>query len=295
MRCNARGTAAVVGVVLAALAGPAPADEGGEDAADQPALKVISYNLRYASPIGANSWPVRRPILAKLLRSHDPDVIGTQEGLYGQLKDVENDLGDYRWIGLGREGGSRGEFMAIYYKADRFEPLEYDHYWLSDTPDVIGSTSWGNSVRRMTTWVKLRDRSAKQDLYVVNTHFDHQVEQARRLSAKLLWERSEKLGDRLPVVLTGDFNCAAGSSEAYRTLVAPNRFHDAWERAAKVGERTLSFNGFRRPAPLEGPRIDWILYRGPIRPLEIFLDDFAEGSQYPSDHFPVVAVFRYGE
>jgi endonuclease/exonuclease/phosphatase family metal-dependent hydrolase len=289
MRLNGAWTTAAV-----ALAGLAAAG-GAAEGADGPTLKVMSYNIRYASPLGANSWPVRRPLLKRLIESHSPDVIGTQEGLYGQLKDMENDLANYRWIGLGRDGGSRGEFMAIFYKADRFEPLEYDHYWLSDTPDAIGSTSWGNSVRRMTTWVKLRDRSAKQDFYVVNTHFDHQVEEARRRSAKLLWERSERLGERLPVVLTGDFNCAAGSSEAYRTLVAPGRFRDAWEDAERVGERTRSFNGFQHPAPKEGPRIDWILHRGPIRAVEIFLDDFAEGSQYPSDHFPVVAVFQYGE
>lgn len=263
-------------------------------AAAEPPLKVMTYNLRYASPIGANSWPVRRPILTNLIHAQSPDLIGTQEGLFYQLKDVENDLGAYRWIGLGREGGSRGEFMAIFYKPDRFEPIEYDHYWLSDTPDVIGSATWGNTVRRMVTWVKFRDLAAKQDLYFINTHFDHQVEHARRKSAELLLERSMKLGTTLPVIVTGDFNAAAGDSAAYQTLVGPDRFLDAWDLAKRLGDRTRTFNSFQYPAPMEGARIDWILYRGPIQPVEIQVDDFAKDNQYPSDHFPVIATFQYG-
>jgi len=39
--------------------------------------------------------------------------------------------------------------MAIFYRKDRFEPREFDHFWLSDTPNVVASTTWGNSNRRM--------------------------------------------------------------------------------------------------------------------------------------------------
>lgn len=273
--------------VLAALFGAA------KSTADEPQLKVMTYNIRYASPLGANSWPVRRPLVQQLIESHSPDILGTQEGLYHQLKDLEKDLKAYRWIGLGREGGSRGEFMAVFYKLDRLEPIEYDHYWLSDTPDVIGSATWGNTVRRMVTWVKFRDLAVKQDFYFVNTHFDHQVENARRKSAELLLERTKKLGTNLPVIVTGDFNSPAGASGAYETLVGPEKFSDSFDSVKRTTDRTQTFNGFHYPAPKEGARIDWILFRGPIQPLEIEIDDFAEESQYPSDHFPVIATFRY--
>lgn len=263
-------------------------------AEEAPTLKVMSYNLRYAAPLGENSWPVRRPILKQCIEKNDPDLIGTQEGLYHQLRNVADDLPAYAWIGLGREGGSRGEFMAIYYKKDRFEPLEYDHYWLSDTPNVISSTSWGNSVRRMVTWIKFHDRAAKRDFIHINTHFDHQVEKARQKSAELVAERTKKLSDRLPIILTGDFNSPAGEgSVAYKTLTAPGLFIDSWEEAEKGSPRTLSFNGFQFPAPLEGGRIDWILLKGPIRAKKILIDDFAADKQYPSDHFPVIATLEY--
>lgn len=262
--------------------------------ADEPApIKVVSYNLRYASLVGENSWLVRRPIMKRQLAALNPDIVGTQEGLFGQLKTVADDLPEHRWIGLGREGGSRGEFMAIFYRADRFDPIEYDHYWLSDTPEVIGSSSWGNQVKRMVTWVKFHDRLAKREFYFVNTHFDHQVETARQKSAQLLLERTQKLDARLPVIITGDFNTPAENSVSYETLVGDGKFRDAWREGVHGSERTQSFNGFRFPARTEGPRIDWILLGGPIRAEEIVIDDFAEGEQYPSDHFPVVATLRY--
>jgi len=268
---------------------------GSGATADQPqTFKVMSYNLRYAAPLGENSWPVRRPVLKQAIEKNDPDLIGTQEGLYHQLKNVADDLPAYAWIGLGREGGSRGEFMAIFYKKDRFEPLEYDHYWLSDTPNVIGSTTWGNSVRRMVTWIKFHDRAAKRDFIHINTHFDHQVEKARQKSAELVADRTRKLGDRLPIILTGDFNSPAGeSSVAYQTLTAPGLFVDSWSEAEKGSPRTLSFNGFHFPAPVDGERIDWILLKGPIRAKKILIDEFAVEKQYPSDHFPVIATLEY--
>ena len=171
---------ACVGVLLAGGAGTlSAADDGSE-------LCVMTYNLRYASASPPNAWSARRPAAKALWNQVRPDVVGTQEGVYQQIKDIAADQPDFAWIGLGREGGSRGEFMAVFYRRDRLMPLEFDHFWLSDTPDVIGSTTWGNSNRRMVTWVKFRDVASDRDFYFFNTHFDHQVHAAREKSADLL-------------------------------------------------------------------------------------------------------------
>src|SRR4051812_27759303 len=111
----------------ASTAQPAP-----PAAAPSGPLTIMTFNLRFASDKAPNAWPVRRPVMKDCIRSVNPDLFGTQEGLYAQLKDMETDLaGDYAWLGLGRDGGSRGEFMAVFYRKDRFEPMEYDHFWLS--------------------------------------------------------------------------------------------------------------------------------------------------------------------
>lgn len=258
-------------------------------------LVVMTYNLRYASAQPPNAWLDRRPLMRDCIRGLLPDLIGTQEGVYSQLKELAADLPEYEWLGLGRDGGSRGEFMAIYYKRARFEPLEYDHFWLSDTPDVVGSTTWGNSNRRMVTWIRFKDRTTNQEFYLLNTHFDHQIQGAREKSAKLIRERVAKLNPALPIILTGDFNATAGDNPAYDVLVGDGYFTDTWKAAAeRKGDPTLNtFNGFK-PAVHDSQRIDWILTHGAVETATIQIIDFAQDGQYPSDHFPLVAWLRLG-
>src|SRR6187549_2344995 len=70
-------------------------------------LDVMTFNLRYAHTQPPNLWPDRLPVMAELIERRRPDIIGTQEGLYHQLVDLQAKLPSYRWIGTGREGDSR--------------------------------------------------------------------------------------------------------------------------------------------------------------------------------------------
>ncbi|HEY5912173.1 MAG TPA: endonuclease/exonuclease/phosphatase family protein [Verrucomicrobiae bacterium] len=254
-------------------------------------LKVMTYNLRFASPTGPNSWPVRRSLMRECLLAASPDIIGTQEGLYLQLKELAADLPEYNWIGLGREGGSKGEFMAVFYRKARLEPVAFDHYWLSDTPELIGSTTWGNSNRRMVTWVRFLDRETKREFYHFNTHFDHEIQAAREKSAVLVKERVQKLGTSLPVVLTGDFN-AGYDNKAHQILVEDQFFQDTWDLAKdRRGEGLGTFNAFKE-IPRNNTRIDWILAREKVEVERVEIVTFARDGRFPSDHCPVLATLR---
>ncbi|MGZ8899693.1 MAG: endonuclease/exonuclease/phosphatase family protein [Limisphaerales bacterium] len=256
-------------------------------------LKVMTYNLRYASTNKPNAWPDRRPIMKDCLTKADPDIIGTQEGVYYQINELERDLPQYRWIGTGRDGGSRGEFMAIFYKHERFEPLEYDHFWLSDTPEVIGSTTWGNTNRRMVTWVRFKDRTTGVEFYLVNTHFDHQIQPAREKAAALLLDRAKKLKADLPLIVMGDFNAKAGANKAFEILTADNWLTDTWNTAReKRGQVVATFNNFRDAIPGDN-RIDWILTRNVDAPAWIEINICEKDGQFPSDHFPVTVEIRW--
>ncbi len=256
-------------------------------------LCVMTFNLRYASPTPPHSWSERRPVMRNCIRQVAPDVFGTQEGLYPQLQDLKADLPEYDWIGLGRDGGSRGEFMAVFYRRERLDPVAYDHFWLSDTPDVMGSTTWGNSNRRMVTWVRFRERSSGREFYFWNTHLDHQIELARQKGAALIKERVARINDGLPTLLVGDFNAAAGRSKAYEILVEPGGFTDTWTlAAARVNERLSTFHGFEKPVE-QGERIDWILARGEVTVSKIEIVTCSENGQAPSDHFPVAAWLSF--
>jgi len=299
VRCSFRARASVAATLVWAFCVHILLGECGARAAEAPgttplALCVMSFNLRYASPTPPNAWPQRRPVMRACIEKMQPDLIGTQEGLFAQLKDLAADLAAYEWIGLGREGGSHGEFMAIFYRKERFEPLEFDHFWLSDTPNVIASASWGNSNRRMVTWVKFRDRPAKREFYFWNTHLDHQVQLAREKSAALIRQRVEALPGTLPVLLVGDFNATAGANPAYDILVGEGGFTDTWTIARERRNQNInSFHSFRGPQP-GGQRIDWILARGPVTVEAMEIVTFEQDGQYPSDHFPVVAWLKLG-
>lgn len=290
----------LLAATTAAVLFTAPAAaEGGERPVIGPArgdsLHVMAFNLRYAADSTPNSWAERRPVMAELLRREQPTVIGTQEGLYGQLRDIHDDLPDrYDWIGVGREGGSRGEFMAVYYDTQRLEPVEFDHFWLSDTPNVIGSASWGNTVIRMVTWVRFADRRTGEELVVVNTHFDHQSENSRQRSAELVRDRINGLAPELPVVLTGDFNTPAETSPSYDILTTGAGLADTWTTADE--QRTplyATFHGYRPLVP-NGDRIDWILTRGAVDVRAAAINTFARRGQFPSDHLPVQALITLG-
>ena len=257
-------------------------------------LMVMSYNLKFGSTNPPNAWPQRRPLMRELIEKVAPDVFGTQEGLYPQLQDIAADLPAFQWIGVGRDGGSRGEFMAVFYRTARLEPLAFDHFWLSDTPEVIGSKTWGPKLARMVTWVKFRDRQTKQEFFFVNTHFDHQVQAAREKSAQLVRERVGTFDAKLPVLLVGDFNAAAGSNKAYVMLTEDKFFADTWTTAReRVNEDIGSFNGFKA-LQKGGARIDWILSRGEVAADHIEIVTFSRDGKFPSDHFPVIAKLRLG-
>ncbi|MFD7819537.1 endonuclease/exonuclease/phosphatase family protein [Streptomyces sp. NPDC059785] len=275
------------GTALAAT--PATADERGGDR-----LRVMSFNLRYASTAEPNSWAVRRPVTRALLRREHPHVIGTQEGLYQQVRDIESDLGGhYDWIGTGRAGGSRDEFMAVFYDTRRLAPLEYDHFWLSDTPDVIGSNTWGGGSIRMVTWVRFCDlRDGDREFCFLDTHLDNAGQNARARAASLIVERIAGLDASLPLVVTGDFNVPAHGNPVYDTMLGAG-LADSWDAAAERSALYATFHGYKPLTP-DGERIDWILVTPGVTVHRASINTFSLDGQFPSDHLPVQATLTLG-
>jgi endonuclease/exonuclease/phosphatase family metal-dependent hydrolase len=255
-------------------------------------LKVMSYNLKYASESGPHAWSRRRPLVRDLIRAQAPDLIGTQEGLDGQLGDLTADLPEYGRVGSGREGGAKGEFSAIFYNKTKFKLLEAGDFWLSDTPEVAGSRSWGNLLPRMATRVLLEDVVTGAKLYHFNTHFDHLIPRSRSKSAELLARRIAGRKLTVPVVVTGDFNTSQLGS-VHATLAPPEpgatALRDACDIAlAREGQRLSTFHHWKGPVN-GGKRIDWILASGDFACSKWQVITTQENGMWPSDHFPVVS------
>ena len=292
----AAGLTLVGGVSPAAGETRAAADQAAADAtAAGGPLQVMSFNLRYASETPPNTWTDRRPVMRELLREARPQLLGTQEGLYSQLQDIAADLGpSYDHIGLGREGGSKGEFMMIFFDQRRLEPQEYDHFWLSDTPNVIGSQTWGGCCPRMVTWVRFKDKATSQEFYAVNTHLEAFDATARSKSADLILQKLAAFEPALPVVMTADYNEAAKPGlTVYDKLVTSGKLADSWVSAEQRSPLYATFHGYKPLVP-DGDRIDWILTTPGMRVSKANINTFSRNGQFPSDHLPVESWIDLG-
>lgn len=256
-------------------------------------LRVMTFNIRYNEPKdGVNSWENRKRKVAAVIRFHKADLVGVQEALIGQLKDLEVLLPEFAWCGVGRsDGKTGGEFSAILYRKNRFKLLRNSTFWLSETPETPGK-GWDASYERIVTWAEFRDKSTGRIFFHFNTHFDHIAEKARRESARLLLSRIQEIAKKTPFVVTGDFN-AVESSEPYKILTARGGSSSITLKDAfytSVNEHfgpTSTYNGFGALQP--GRRIDYVFVGDGIKVFEHgALADQWDG-KWASDHLPVIA------
>ena len=257
---------------------------GGPAMAQAP-LEVMSFNIRYANENdGANAWSKRREVTAAMLEKAAPDLFGTQELLKVQGDFLAARLKNYAWFGVGRRGGDEDEHMGIFYRTDRLRLIKSGDFWLSETPEVPGSSAWGADLPRLATWGLFETIDGKRRFYAFNTHLPHrdQDEGARTHGAALVLKRIEAMAGDLPVVLTGDFNTTPGS-EAHKLLAT--RLTDARDSAPRKLGPEETFHNFTGKAD---KRIDWIFTRGFTAKRVTTITDH-QGVVQTSDHFPVMA------
>lgn len=261
-------------------------------------LRVMSFNVRVAIFIdGPNYWDFRKRLLVETIRNFNPDLLGTQESVASQFDYLREQLPDYGFVGAGRsDGRRRGEMCGLFFRRSRFDRLDEGHFWLSETPNVPGSKSWGTANTRMVSWVKLRDRTDGNIFCCFNTHFDHRGKRARDESAKLLRQKINAIAGSLPVILTGDFN-ADENSQPYQTIITgTGRGDQNFVDTFRAANHSIDFSsdGTRHGfwGGEGGPRIDWILTSSSFQTLQAGIDHHSDGLRYPSDHFPVTAVLR---
>ncbi|MCW4463256.1 endonuclease/exonuclease/phosphatase family protein [Sphingomonas sp. BT-65] len=266
--------------LAAALPAAAQAREG---------LKVMSFNVRLPlASDGPNRWEARQDLFVETIRRADPDIIGTQELWKIQGDHLIAKLPRYNWFGIDRRGGHADEHMGVFYRRDRLKLIEMGNFWLSETPEVPGSNSWGESLPRMATFGLFETIPGGKRFWFFNTHFAHRAEDesARTKAAELIAARIAKLPGDLPVVLTGDFNTVPDSG-AHRALTAG--LSDAWSAAAVQRGPEGTFHGFTGKPER---RIDWVLARG-LTAGRVETVTFGRRGRYPSDHFPVVVDYRW--
>ncbi|MBO5243891.1 MAG: endonuclease/exonuclease/phosphatase family protein [Muribaculaceae bacterium] len=286
--------------------------------AQEAVINVASYNIRQYNKqdsINGNGWQVRCPILAQLIRFHEFDVFGTQEGFKHQLEDLKAALPGYDYTGVSREDGAdAGEHSAIFYRTDLFTLVDHGDFWLSETPEKP-SIGWDAVLPRICSWARLRHNPTGKEFLFFNLHMDHIGKQARVESALLVQQKMNEFGSELPTFLTGDFNVDQ-THQSYTALTTSGKLKDSYCTAKLVYALNGTFNDYSTN-DYSTSRIDHIFvspnvkvdkygvltdtYRTPVdgaearqpgsAPEEISL--IPHVARTPSDHFPVMIRARF--
>lgn len=255
-------------------------------------LTIATFNIRFDNPRDTgNLWVQRAPAVAALIRFHQFDVFGTQEGMKHQLDDLIKALPEYTYYGAGRDDGKdKGEFSAVFFKKDKFRLLNKGDFWLSQTPDVP-SMGWDAvCCKRICTWVYLQEVKTGRKFYLFNAHFDHQGVEARKESSKLVLKKIKEIAGSNPTIFTGDLNGDHGS-EWYGTIVASGFLRDAFKDVTDPYLPNGTFNGFG--ASLQHKNvIDHIFVTKDITVYRWGALTDTYGGKFPSDHFPVMAEVK---
>lgn len=253
-------------------------------------LRVMTFNIRNDNPgDGKNSWQYRKDAVAEMIKEYGVDLLGTQEVLAGQLRDMKERLPQYAVVGAGRtDGKEAGEYSAIFYRQDKFEAEKSGTFWLSETPEIAGSKGWDGACERIATWAVLREKHSNKRLFFINTHLDHIGKIARREGVKLLLERAKTEGNGLPVIITGDFN-ASPESEAVQQVLAGGKFFDTRLLAPSVPETGGTWHGFGEAPAEERDIIDYIFVTGDMSVNAYTIVPEKRNNIYLSDHAPVYA------
>ncbi|MBM3964060.1 MAG: hypothetical protein FJ308_03195 [Planctomycetes bacterium] len=269
-----------------------------------PLIRVMSFNIRYGTANdGVNRWDARKDFLVETIEDFDPDLLGTQETLASQRDYLAERMPDFDFVAAGRDDGNeKGEMAALYFRKERFEKLNSGHFWLSETPEKVGSKGWDAALPRIATWVKLKDlrMPESEPILFLNTHFDHQGERARAESAQLIRRKLVQMGEGYRCIVTGDFN-ADPAQPPYRELFELDTNGTGGQSSLLVDTLRVytptkqleegTFSGFDA-TKTGGSRIDWIACSREFEVRLAGIDRTSLEGRTPSDHFPVTAVLR---
>lgn len=284
-------------------------------------LTLATYNLRNDNAsnddsVRGNGWKQRLPVIAKLIQFHNFDIFGTQEGLFYQLKNLENTMPDYTYTGIGRDDSKiQGEISAIFYKKNKFKLFDHGNFWMSEITDN-SNKGWDAVLPRICSWGGFQEIKTGFKFYFFNLHMDHVGVVARRKSAALVLEKIKAIAQNAPIILTGDFNVDQ-TLDSYAVINKSGTLKDAFELSPLKYATTGTFNDFNADNKTDS-RIDHIFlsknfqgkrygiltdsYRAPCSngsdkvtsgnfPNEVALQKYT--AKLPSDHYPVMVVVGF--
>ena len=262
-------------------------DEGGGFRSEAAALVAAGFNLRHGLAWdGRHSWPLRRRAAAAFIAGLHAEVAGLQEVHGFQQRYLVRRLHGYAAAGAGRDDGrERGERCTVLYRPARLRLDSWTVRWLSDTPSVPGSRTWGNPTTRIVTLCRFTDLAARRPFGVADTHWDGASAASRLRSAEAVLALLEP---GLPWIVLGDLNATAGDP-AVKALVAGG-LRDTLAAAGERGPGAGTHHHW--DGATDGTRIDYVLVTPHWDVLDARIVQTAPAGALPSDHWPVAVTLR---
>ena len=253
-------------------------------------LKVMSYNIRTGTAKdGTNSWNFRYASTGIMLDEVKPDVFGVQEALNNQVMFIDEMCDPYDYVGGGRDDGKKkGEYSAIFWNKKTVKKVKWGMFWLSETPEKP-SKGWDAKCRRTATWAVLKHKKSGKEFFFVNTHLDHVGTEARKNALSLLVSKIDQLNtNKLPVVLTGDFNL---NHDSPVLSLLDNTFQNTRKIAAKT-DSNRTFNNWGKEK--RDMIIDHIYVSGfsSCKEYRTVTEQFGD-RKFVSDHYPIISILTF--
>jgi endonuclease/exonuclease/phosphatase family metal-dependent hydrolase len=265
--------------------------------ADPRSLRVLSCNIRVDVPadgLSGDGWEHRKDFCAEVIRSRNADLIGLQETQPVHFEYLKQRFPEFETYALFNPGRILNPSNAIFFLRERFELISAGGFWLSETPHVAGSKSWDSANSRFINWVELKDRRTARDFRFWNTHFDHIGHKARENAGAMVVQACQPLPKGFPQLLAGDLN--AGLTHTAMRNLLDGGWVDTYAAIHGPEDPGFTAHGFKgvkaEPRRADGSlkqKIDWVLVRGPVKPLAASIIRDSRDGKYPSDHFFISA------
>lgn len=246
-------------------------------------IRGVSFNLRLDTPVDQeHRYLYRKEHLFQYLKQQSVDVFCFQEVLPFMQNDIEAGLTGYTVLGNPRH--TNQESTPIAFSNSRFDLLEHQTIWLSDTP-MKYSVLPGSAHPRIATIVFLQERFTKQSFLLINTHLDYKQEAVITLQMVCLLDylKSRNWMNQ-PLLLAGDFNQLPHQSVHH--VLKQHHFQHIYEAGCPMKK---TFHGYQ---PLfEGEPIDYWYFSSHFQYQAAWIDTYQPQAGFLSDHYPVFANF----
>lgn len=250
------------------------------------ATRVCTFNMRAPVDPPPNDWAQRKGRFAQIIVDNQCAVVGLQEAIHSTVDELMGELNS-------RTSGNTSYCLAPFGGVDNaivfychMALIATQEWAMSDTPDQIGSNTWGLAYARTLIYVKLtldanQRGSNSTFIYMYATHLDIDMAKLGRQVDFIIGRIKDSYANDGRVVIVGDFN--AGEASVALTKFNELGFEDTLP--ASVQPRG-TFNGFSSYGP---DKIDYVLATPCATAADAGIVRTLVDGHFPSDHAMVMA------